>query len=93
MKSRQVLWGGIGVAGAAGVLGGAWMLSLPAARDFTPPPIGQAETDALLAALKPPKRQRPRAKTRSCNTRLSAIFWPIVPLPGRHDTINWLRVL
>ena len=60
MRSRQLMWGGVGVVGAAGVLGGAWMLSLPAARDFPPPPpIGKAETDALLAALKPPKRQRP----------------------------------
>jgi transcriptional regulator GlxA family with amidase domain len=36
------------------------MLSLPAAREFSPPPpIDVAETRALRAALKPPKRQRP----------------------------------
>jgi hypothetical protein len=32
MRSRHLLWGGVGVVGAAGAIGGAWMLSLPAAR-------------------------------------------------------------
>jgi transcriptional regulator GlxA family with amidase domain len=42
------------------VIGGAWMLSLPPASPFRPPPpIGEPETEALLAALRPPKRQRP----------------------------------
>ena len=60
MKSRRLLWGGVGVVGAAGAIGGAWLLSLPATRGFTsPPPIGVSETQALLAALKPPKRARP----------------------------------
>ena len=36
------------------------MLSLPPAPAHTSqPPIGKQEADALLAALKPPKRQRP----------------------------------
>jgi putative intracellular protease/amidase len=48
------------VVGAAGAVGGAWMLSLPAAREFTvQPPLGDLESQALLAALKPPKRRRP----------------------------------
>jgi transcriptional regulator GlxA family with amidase domain len=60
MRSRHLLWAGAGLVGAAGALGGAWMLSLPAEREFTwPPPIGAAETEALRAALKPPKRGRP----------------------------------
>jgi putative intracellular protease/amidase len=45
--------------GAVGAIGGAWMLSLPSAREFTPSPAAKTESDALLAALKPPKRQRP----------------------------------
>jgi putative intracellular protease/amidase len=60
MKSRRLLWGGLGAVGAAGAIGGAWVLSLPAAREFTSPPlIGVSEAEALLAALKPPKRGRP----------------------------------
>lgn len=39
---------------------GLWLASLPAApAAFAPPAIQQAETDAMLAALKPPKRARP----------------------------------
>jgi hypothetical protein len=68
MRSRHLLWGGVGAADAAGVLGGAWMLSLPAARDSTSPPaIGIQETEAPLAALKPPKRQRPVIATVGIN--------------------------
>ena len=49
MRLRYLLWGGAGVVGAAGVAGGAWTLSLPAAREFIPPPpIGVSETQALL---------------------------------------------
>jgi putative intracellular protease/amidase len=60
MRSRRLLWSGVGVVGTVGTIGGAWMLSLPPARDFaSPPPIGQPETEALLAALKRPTRQRP----------------------------------
>jgi putative intracellular protease/amidase len=61
MKSRRLLWSGLGAVGALGAIGGAWMLSLPGAPPSTspPPPIGKPEADALLAALKPPKRQRP----------------------------------
>ena len=41
-------------------IGGAWILSLPAAPSVAAPPaIAQDERDATIAALKPPKRQRP----------------------------------
>ena len=60
MSSRRLLWSGVGVVGTVGAIGGAWMLSLRPARGFaSPPPIEKPETEALLAALKPPKRQRP----------------------------------
>jgi putative intracellular protease/amidase len=56
------------VVGAAGAIGGAWMLSLPSARQFAqPPPIGASETQAKLAALKPPKRGRPVIATIGIN--------------------------
>jgi putative intracellular protease/amidase len=39
---------------------GLWLVALPAApAAFAPPVIPQVETDAMLAALKPPKRARP----------------------------------
>jgi transcriptional regulator GlxA family with amidase domain len=54
-----MLWGGLGV-GLFGAAGGAWILSLPPAPASTAaPPVGKREADAILAALKPPKRQRP----------------------------------
>jgi transcriptional regulator GlxA family with amidase domain len=60
MRSRQVLWTGLGAVGLLGAVGGAWILSLPSTpTDSAAPPIGNQEADALLAALKPPKRQRP----------------------------------
>ena len=41
-------------------IGGAWILSLPPAPTRnSAPPIAKQEADATLAALKPPKRQRP----------------------------------
>jgi putative intracellular protease/amidase len=60
MKSRLMLWSGLGIIGAAGAVGGGWLLSLPpSAADSVAPPVGKQEADALVAALKPPKRQRP----------------------------------
>jgi len=60
MRSRHVLWSGLGAVGLLGAIGGAWILSLPpAAPQSVAPPIAKAEADATLAALKPPKRQRP----------------------------------
>jgi putative intracellular protease/amidase len=60
MRTRRILWSGVGVVGAAGVLGGAWILSLPTVRGFTwPAAIEASETEALLAGLRPPKRRRP----------------------------------
>jgi transcriptional regulator GlxA family with amidase domain len=51
---------GLGVI-ALGLIGfGAWILSLPPAPIVeAPPPVPQEEFDATIAALKPPKRQRP----------------------------------
>ena len=60
MNRRLITWSGFGAValGAAGA--GAWLLSLPPAAAMTDaPPIAKDELDATLAALKPPKRQRP----------------------------------
>jgi putative intracellular protease/amidase len=60
MNSRRVLWSAIGIIALAAVIGGAWIASLPAAPSVAAPPaIAQDERDATVAALKPPKRQRP----------------------------------
>jgi putative intracellular protease/amidase len=60
MKSRLILWSGLGAVGLFGAVGGAWILSLPPApADRAAPLVGEQEEDAILAALKPPKRQRP----------------------------------
>lgn len=57
MKVRLILWSAVG---AVAVFGG-WLFSLPPAASSTtaPPPIEQRENEALLEALKPPKRTRP----------------------------------
>ncbi len=60
MNRRQVAWSGLGAVALGAVGSGAWLLSLPpapAVRDARP--IPQEEIEATLAALKPPKRQRP----------------------------------
>ena len=60
MKSRRLLWSALGVFVFLIAIGGAWILSLPAAPSVAAPPaIAQDERDAMIAALKPPKRQRP----------------------------------
>jgi putative intracellular protease/amidase len=60
MKSRRVLWSAFGVVALLIAIGGAWIFSLPPAPSVeTPPAIAQDERDAMVAALKPPKRQRP----------------------------------
>ncbi|MEF9601819.1 DJ-1/PfpI family protein [Paracoccus sp. PXZ] len=48
---------GLAVLSAAGV--GAWIATLPPASVAVAPPVPQAETDAMLDILKPPKRARP----------------------------------
>jgi putative intracellular protease/amidase len=68
MRARRLLWSGLGAVGALGAIGGAWMLSLPPAPGVASPPrVGKAEADALLAALKPRKRQRPVIATIGIN--------------------------
>jgi len=60
MNWRLVLWSGLGAAALAATIGAGWILSLPAAPAVdAAPPIAQEETEATIAALKPPKRLRP----------------------------------
>ena len=60
MNSRRLLWSGLCAFALFIAIGGGWILSLPPAPSVAAPsPITQQETDATIAALKPPKRQRP----------------------------------
>jgi putative intracellular protease/amidase len=60
MNTRLVLWSGLGGAAVFVTLGAAWILTLPAAPAFAgAPPIAREEADAIIAALRPPKRARP----------------------------------
>ena len=60
MKSRRLLWSALGAFALLIGIGGGWLLSLPPASSAAAPPaIAQDERDATIAALKPPKRQRP----------------------------------
>ncbi|WOH64580.1 DJ-1/PfpI family protein [Bradyrhizobium sp. BWA-3-5] len=60
MTSRRLLWSALGTVALLLIVGGGWLWSLPPAPVVAPPPpIAQAERDATVAALKPPKRQRP----------------------------------
>jgi len=55
-----MLWSGVGAVGLVGTMSGAWLLSLPPASVATvAPSIADSETEALLDALRPPKRRRP----------------------------------
>ena len=60
MKSQRLLWSALGAFTLLLAIGGGWLLSLPPTPSVTAPPaIAQDERDAIVAALKPPKRQRP----------------------------------
>jgi transcriptional regulator GlxA family with amidase domain len=60
LNKRIVLWGALGTAALVATIGGAWIASLPAATAAkSAPPIAKEEAAAIIAALKPPKRQRP----------------------------------
>jgi hypothetical protein len=61
LKKRLALWSGLGVGAFLGMIGGAWIVSLPSAPvDAAEPPIiAKEEDEATIAALKPPKRRRP----------------------------------
>lgn len=73
MNFRPLLWSGLGAAALFGTIGGAWILSLPApVTDTAAPPIPKEEADAILAALRPPKRQRPLVATVGINDATEA---------------------
>jgi putative intracellular protease/amidase len=56
----RVLWTSLGAVAVFGAIGGAWILSLPPPPAApTAPPLAEGEAEAILNALKPPKRQRP----------------------------------
>ena len=60
MNRRLLLWSGLGAVALAAIAGGGWILSLPPATALAAaPPISADEAAATLAALKPPKRDRP----------------------------------
>ncbi len=60
MNWRAVWWSALGAAALFGIIGAAWIVTLPPAPSpGGAPPIAKAEADATVAALKPPKRQRP----------------------------------
>ncbi len=59
-KRRILLWSGLGAVILFLVICTGWIASLPPAPvSVAMPPIAQAEIEAALAALKPPKRKRP----------------------------------
>ena len=60
MTWRLVLWCGSGAAALFVIIITGWIFSLPARpSSAAAPPISREEADSTLAALKPPKRQRP----------------------------------
>lgn len=60
MTWRIAALSGLAIAALFLIAGGAWIFSLPATRAFqAAAPIAKEEADATIAALKPPKRQRP----------------------------------
>ncbi|PIP01183.1 DJ-1/PfpI family protein [Pleomorphomonas carboxyditropha] len=62
MNPRSIVWGVLGLAALSAAGFGVWLATLPPAPVASiPPPVPQEEIAATLAALKPPKRQRPLA--------------------------------
>jgi putative intracellular protease/amidase len=68
-----MLWTGAGAVALLGAAGGAWVLSLPPNTETAgAPPIADEEAEAILAALKPPKRERPLIATIGINDATEA---------------------
>jgi transcriptional regulator GlxA family with amidase domain len=60
MTSQRLVWSALGAVALFIALGAGWLWSLPPTPSIRPPaPTAQDEHDATVAALKPPKRQRP----------------------------------
>jgi putative intracellular protease/amidase len=60
MNWRLLAWSGLAATALFLIIGGGWLLTLPARpAPGNVPPIASQEADATIAALKPPKRQRP----------------------------------
>ena len=60
MNWRLVLWCGFGAAALLVIIAAGWIFLLPAQpASASAPPITREDVDATVAALKPPKRQRP----------------------------------
>ncbi|MCA6112052.1 DJ-1/PfpI family protein [Bradyrhizobium cenepequi] len=60
MNWRFLAWGGLAAAALFLIIFGGWLLTLPSRPAFAnAPTIASQEADATIAALKPPKRQRP----------------------------------
>jgi putative intracellular protease/amidase len=60
MNWKFFAWGGLAAAALLLIIGGGWLLTLPSRAAFgNVPPIASQEADAMVMALKPPKRQRP----------------------------------
>ncbi|OAF06028.1 transcriptional regulator [Bradyrhizobium centrolobii] len=60
MSWRILAWSGLGCVALLLAIGGAWLFLLPGSPvRGTAPAISREESEATLAALKPPKRQRP----------------------------------
>lgn len=60
MTWRLVVCSALGAVALVAAIGAAWIFTLPPAASFEAPPlIAQDETEATIAGLKPPKRQRP----------------------------------
>ena len=60
MNWRFVNWIGLGAAALVAIIFAGWILTLPPAPSLAAaPPIAKEEAEASIAALKPPKRQRP----------------------------------
>jgi transcriptional regulator GlxA family with amidase domain len=57
---KLAAWGGVALLLVVAAAFGGWLYSLPPATSpVAPPPIGNREMTATLAALQPPKRERP----------------------------------
>lgn len=59
MSVRHVIWGGVVVLTLSAAGFAAWVFSLPTPSAVQAAPVPQAEAEAMLASLKPAKRQRP----------------------------------
>jgi putative intracellular protease/amidase len=89
VKSRTLVWSGVGLLAAVAGVGGAWLYSLPAGSATShAPAISDREADAIRTALRPRKRPRPLIVGLLDGKQATTHWYYLDGLRKRHPSIH-----